>query len=148
MSTKTTLKIKRLDKTLPLPKYQTKGAVGFDLYARETIKIKPFTPTLVPLNTIVKIPEGYMLVIASRSSLPLKKGLMLANSIGIIDQDYCGEKDEIKALVLNFTKKSVTVRKGERIAQGLLVKIARPQIKEVEKMEKKSRGGFGSTGEK
>ena len=71
---------------------------------------------------------------------------MLANSVGIIDQDYCGEKDEIKALVLNFTKKTVVVKKGERIAQGILVKIARPEIKEVEKMEKKSRGGFGSTG--
>ncbi len=140
------LKLKRIDKSLPLPSYQTKGSVGFDLYARETVKIKPFTPTLVPLNTIAKIPKGYMLIIASRSSIPLKKGLMLANSVGIIDQDYCGEKDEIKALVLNFTKKTVVVKKGERIAQGILVKIARPEIKEVEKMEKKSRGGFGSTG--
>ncbi len=148
MPPKTLLKIKRLDKSLPLPSYQTKGAVGFDLYARETVKIKPFTPTFVPLNTIVKIPKGYMLLIASRSSLPLKKGLMLANSVGIIDQDYCGEKDEIKALILNFTKKTVIVKKGERIAQGLLVKIIRPQIEESENMERKSRGGFGSTGER
>ena len=73
---------------------------------------------------------------------------MLANSVGIIDQDYCGEKDEIKALVLNFNKKPVIVKKGERIAQGILVKIARPRIEEVEKMSGKSRGGFGSTGEK
>lgn len=148
MSNQITLKIKRLDKSLPLPSYQTKGSVGFDLYARETVKIKPFTPTFVPLNTIAKIPKGYMLLIASRSSLPLKKGLILANSVGIIDQDYCGEKDEIKALVLNFTKKSVVVKKGERIAQGILIKIARSKIKEMEKMAKKSRGGFGSTGEK
>lgn len=140
------LKIKRIDKTLPLPSYQTKGAVGFDLCARETVKIKPFTPTFVPLNIIVKIPKGYMLLIVSRSSLPLKKGLMLANSAGIIDQDYCGEKDEIKALVLNFTNKEVIVKKGERMAQGILVKIERPKIKEVDKMPKKSRGGFGSTG--
>ncbi len=140
------LKLKRIDKSLPLPSYQTKGSVGFDLYARETVKIKPFTPTLIPLNIVAKVPKGYMLLIASRSSLPLKKGLMLANSIGIIDQDYCGEKDEIKALVLNFIKKEVVVKKGERIAQGILVKIARPEIKEAEKMEKKSRGGFGSTG--
>lgn len=146
MSTKKVLNIKRIDQSLPLPSYQTKGSVGFDLYARETVKISPFKPTLIPLNTIVKIPKGYMLLLACRSSLPLKKGLMVANGVGIIDQDYCGEEDELKLQVINFTNKPVVVGKGERIAQGILVKIARPKIKEVKKMKKKSRGGFGSTG--
>ncbi len=140
------LKLKRIDKSLPLPAYQTKGSVGFDLYARETVKIKPFEPTLIPLNTIVKIPKGYMLLLASRSSLPIKKGLMVANGVGIIDQDYCGENDELKLLVINFTKKEVIVKKGERIAQGIIVKIEKPEFEEVEKMGEKSRGGFGSTG--
>ncbi len=148
MSTLKAVKIKRIDKSLPLPSLQTKGAVGFDLTARYTLKVKPFTPTLIPLNTIIKIPKGYMLVVASRSSLPLKKGLFLANGVGIIDQDYHGEEDEIKALVLNFTQKSVVVKKGERIAQGIFVKVAIPKFIEVDKMAPQNRGGFGSTDKK
>lgn len=148
MSTLKAIKIKRVDKSLPLPFFQTKGAVGFDLTARETITVKPAIPTLIPLNTIVKVPQGYMLIVASRSSLPLKKGLFLANGVGIIDQDYHGEKDEIKALVLNFTKKEVIVKKGERIAQGIFVKIEKPKFIEVEKMATQNRGGFGSTDKK
>ncbi|GBD34092.1 Deoxyuridine 5'-triphosphate nucleotidohydrolase [bacterium HR34] len=140
------IRIKRIDKSLPLPIYHTKGSVGFDLYAREDVKVPPFTPTLIPSNIICKVPKGYMLMIASRSSLPLKKGLMLANGVGIIDQDYCGQDDEIKIQVLNFTKKTVLVKKGDRIAQGIIVKIEKPKFKEVNKIKSKSRGGFGSTG--
>ena len=140
------LKIKRIDKTLPLPEYQTKGAVAFDLYARVETTIPPFKPTLIPLNIIVKVPSGYFFMLASRSSTPMKKGLMVSNGIGVIDQDYSGDTDEVMLLALNFTKKNVKVEKGERIAQGLLIKIA--QVKkfvEVKKMDKKSRGGFGTT---
>ncbi|GIW62848.1 MAG: deoxyuridine 5'-triphosphate nucleotidohydrolase [Patescibacteria group bacterium] len=140
------IKIKRIDKTLPLPEYQTKGSVGFDLYAREKTVVQPFVPCLIPLNIIVKVPKGYLFLLASRSSLPIKKGLLIPNGVGIIDQDYCGEEDEIKLQVVNFTQKDVIVEKGERIAQGILVKISRPNLIEVEQMNKKSRGGFGSTG--
>jgi dUTP pyrophosphatase len=142
------MKIKRIDKTLPLPEYQTHGSVAFDLYARVTIDILPFTPTIIPLNVVIEVPEGgYMLMLASRSSTPLKKKLMVANSVGIIDQDYCGDKDEIGLQVLNFSKENVRVEKGERIAQAMLVKIAKvEEFDEVEKMDEKSRGGFGSTG--
>lgn len=138
--------IKRIDTNLPLPIYHTEGAVAFDLLAREDTTVKPFKPTLVPCNVIVEVPKGYMLLLASRSSTPLKKGLMIANGIGVIDQDYCGPEDEVKAQVLNFTQKDVVVNRGDRLAQGLFVKIDKVEFNEVEEMSNKTRGGFGSTG--
>lgn len=139
--------IKLIDPTLPLPVYHTSGSVAFDLYARVTVAVKPLTPTIIPLNLVVKIPAGYMLLLASRSSLPLKKGLMVANGIGVIDQDYHGDKDELGLQVIHFTKKKIVVKKGERVAQGILVKIAKvTQFRKVKSMKVRSRGGFGSTG--
>ncbi|MEK7551635.1 MAG: dUTP diphosphatase [Patescibacteria group bacterium] len=140
------LKIKRIDKSLELPEYKTKGAVGFDLTARVETVVKPFEVTLIPLNIVVKVPKGYSLLLFSRSSTPGKKGLMVANGVGVIDWDYSGEEDEVKLAVLNFTKKQVKVEKGERIAQALIVKVLVPKFLEVKKMDLKSRGGFGSTG--
>ncbi|KKQ37088.1 MAG: Deoxyuridine 5'-triphosphate nucleotidohydrolase Dut [Candidatus Roizmanbacteria bacterium GW2011_GWA2_37_7] len=141
------LRMKRIDTSLPVPEYQTHGSVAFDLYARTTTTIKPFTPTIIPANIIVEIPDGYFLLLASRSSTPIKKHLIVANGIGIIDQDYHGDTDEIAMQVLNFSKEDVTVEKGERIAQAILVKIAKiDKFVEVQSMKKESRGGFGSTG--
>ncbi len=143
------IKIKRIDSTLPLPQYQTPGAVAFDLYARETVVINPWKPTIIPANVIIEVPEGYFLMLASRSSTPIKKNLMVANGIGVIDQDYHGDKDEIGVQVLNFSQENVIIEKGERIAQALLVQIAKVvEFKEVESIKKESRGGFGSTGSK
>lgn len=141
------LKIKLIDTSLPVPKYHTPGSVAFDLVARTQTIIKPFIPTLIPLNVIIETPDDHVLLLAARSSLPLKKGLMVANSVGIIDQDYCGENDEIGLQVLNFTRENVVVEKGERIAQAMLVKISKADAFTVVKtMSDKSRGGFGSTG--
>ena len=139
------VKIKRIDKSLELPEYKTKGAVGFDFYAREKTLVLPNETKLVPLNIIFKVPKGYVLFLVPRSSTP-KKGLMIPNSPGTIDQDYHGEEDELRLWVYNFSKKSVTIEKGERICQGLLVKVGIAKFKEVSEMNKKSRGGFGSTG--
>ncbi|CAN5163589.1 dUTP diphosphatase [soil metagenome] len=143
------IKIKRIDTTLPLPEYQTTGSVAFDLYARETVVITPWKPTIIPANVIIEVPEGYFLMLASRSSTPIKKNLMVANGIGVIDQDYHGDKDEIGVQVLNFSSEQVTIERGERIAQALIVQIAKvATFEEVESIKKDSRGGFGSTGNK
>ena len=139
--------IKLVDPTLLLPSYQTKGSVAFDLYARIDVRIKPWKPTLIPLNVIVEIPKGYMLLLASRSSLPLKKNLLVANGVGIIDQDYCGKDDEVALQVVNFSEKVVRVARGERIAQGILMRVDKvDKFKVKQKMSNTSRGGFGSTG--
>lgn len=139
------VRIKRIDKSLPLPVYETGGSVGFDLLARKEIVIKPNSIELIPANTIVEVPKGYSLIVASRSSTPRKHGLTKPHGIGIIDQDYCGNKDEVKIQMMNFTKKPVTIRKGTKIAQGLFIRTDRFEFEEVNQIKEKSRGGFGST---
>jgi dUTP pyrophosphatase len=138
--------IQRIDSTLPLPPYASNGAVGFDIVTRETTIIEPGTITLVPGNVIVKVPEGYALLIVPRSSMPRKKGLIMPHSIGVIDQDYHGENDELLVQVKNFTNEPVTVERGERIAQGVFVKVEQAEWHEVTSHGAETRGGFGSTG--
>ncbi len=137
--------IKRIDKDLPLPMYATQGSVGFDLYCREETEIAPRCIELIPANVIVQIPPGYMLMLTMRSSTPRRKGLLIPNGVGIIDQDYCGEGDELRVQVLNFREEAVTVKRGERIAQGIFIPIARVTWNEADEMGS-GRGGFGSTG--
>jgi len=142
------VKIQRIDKSLPLPVYETNGAVGFDLTARIDVSIPAGEIILIPANVIIETPKGYALIIASRSSTPRKKGLTLPHSIGVIDQDYCGPKDEIMIQVMNFTKNTVEIKKGEKIAQALFMRVDTLDFEEVENMENKTRGGFGSTDKK
>ncbi len=140
------VKIKRIDPSLPLPAYQTTGAVAFDLYSRQDMTIAPKTIALVPTNIIVEIPKGYMLAVAPRSSTPKKRGLLIPNGVGIIDQDYHGEKDEIMLQVYNFTDQETTITKGERVGQAAFVRVDQAEWEEVSEMKETSRGGFGSTG--
>jgi dUTP pyrophosphatase len=137
--------IKRIDTDIPLPTYATAGSVGFDLLCREDTEVAPRNLGLVPANVIVHTPPGYMLLITLRSSTPRRKGLLAPHGVGIIDQDYCGEGDELMLQVYNFRDEAVTVKRGERIAQGMFVPIARVNWNEVNDMGQ-GRGGFGSTG--
>ncbi len=140
------VKIKRIDLQLPLPQYETGGSVGFDLLARVETVVEPGKIALVPGNIIVEVPKSYMLVVASRSSLPRKKGLSTPHGFGIIDHDYCGPEDEIQVQVYNFTSEKIIIQRGDKIAQGVFVHIDTFDWEEVESMEKPNRGGFGSTG--
>ena len=139
------VKIKRIDKTLPLPEYKTGGAAAMDCYVRENITVAAYSVGLIPLNIVVKPPAGHFTVIAARSSLH-KSGLFLANGIGLVDQDYSGDNDELKAAVYNFTDKPVEIKKGDRIVQIIVLPFDGVQWEEVEKMDGESRGGFGTTG--
>ncbi len=139
------VKIKLVDKSLPLPQYHTSGAVAFDLYARHDLIIPPKEIARIPTNLIIAVPEGYMLYLKDRSSTAKKKGLIV--TAGVIDQDFHGPEDEILFQVYNFTKQEVLVKKGERIGQGIFIKIDRAEWEEVvEDIKSFSRGGFGSTG--
>ena len=138
--------LRRIDPTLPLPDYHSSGAAAFDFVTRETTVVAPQSLGLIPSNVIVQVPEGYALLVLPRSSLPRKKGLICPHSIGLIDQDYHGPRDEIFVQVQNVTDQPVTVERGERIAQGLFVKIDRAEFTEVDTLKEESRGGFGSTG--
>ena len=140
------IRLQRIDKGLPLPSYATVGSVGFDLLARETTVVEPGKIELVPANVIVEVPEGYMLIVASRSSTPKKKGLTPPHGFGVIDRDYCGPQDEIKIQVYNFSSEPVTVERGEKIAQGVFVRVDTFEFEDVDTIREESRGGFGSTG--
>ena len=137
--------ITRIDTNLPLPTYATPGSVGFDLLCRVLTEIAPRSLGLVPGNVIVHTPPGFMLLISLRSSTPRRKGLLIPHGIGVIDQDYCGEGDEIMLQIYNFRDEPVTVERGERIAQGMFVPIARATWNEASEVGQ-GRGGFGSTG--
>ena len=140
------VRITRIDKSLPLPEYHTKGSVACDLYSRIDITIKPKEVVRVPTNLIIATPKGYMFLLASRSSTGLKKGIMMVNGVGIGDQDFQGPEDEYQVAFYNFSNKKVMIERGERIAQGIFVPIQRASWEEVEKPKAKNRGGFGSTG--
>ena len=140
--------IKRLDKDLPLPMYETDGSVGFDLLCRESVTIAPQTVMLIPANVIIETPPGYMLMVTLRSSTPRKLGLLIPHGVGVIDLDYCGEGDEIQIQVYNFTDQPVTIERGDKIAQGIFVRVDIAEWSEVSEMGSETRGGFGSTDNK
>ena len=96
------IRVKRFDKDLPLPEYKTKGAAAFDFLARTEMTIAPKSIAYIPMNVAIEVPEGHTLLIAPRSSTH-KKGLLMANSIGIGDPDFRGDKDEYRAAYYNYT---------------------------------------------
>lgn len=139
------VKIRRLDKNITLPKYHTAESAAFDLSSNEDTTIAPKEIRLLRTGLIIEAPQGHFLMIAPRSSLP-RKGLVIPQSIGIVDRDFSGPEDEILLQVYNFTNRPVTVARGERLAQGIFLKVDRVEWEEVEATRKKSRRGFGSTG--
>lgn len=138
------LKVKLFDTNLPQPEYQTKGAVAFDLYARTTTVIPSGAVVKVPLNVAIELPPNHWALLAARSSLH-KTGLALANGIGVGDADFCGDNDEYQAALRNFSDQDVTVEKGQRIVQMIILPYTRVNLTVVEKLGNDDRGGFGST---
>ena len=140
------VRIRRLRPDIPLPRYETDHAAAFDLSAAEDVVVEPGRVALVPTGLVVEVPAGMFLGIFARSSTPLKRGLMVANGVGVIDEDYCGPNDELKVQVLNITDAPVTVTRGDRLAQGIVLPCPRIEWDEVDEMRVPTRGGFGSTG--
>jgi dUTP pyrophosphatase len=140
------VRITRLHDHVALPAYQTSGAAGFDLAASVAMTVQPGEVTLVPTGLVIEVPAGHMLGVFARSSTPLKRGLMVANGVGIVDSDYCGPTDEIKIEVFNFTSSPVEIRPGDRLAQGVIMPYVRAEWSESAAPARQARGGFGSTG--
>ena len=140
------LRIRRLDPTVSLPVYGTDEAAGFDLAAAHDLTIAPGQVALVRTGLIIEVPTGYFLAIFARSSTPLKRGLAIANGVGVIDPDYSGPTDEIMIQVHNFTAAEVRVARGDRLAQGIVLPAPRVMWEEVSALRESTRGGFGATG--
>jgi dUTP pyrophosphatase len=139
-------RIKRLRPHIALPAYQTSESAGFDLAASEDLTVQPGEVKLVPTGLVVEVPHGYFLGVFARSSTPLKRGLMVANGVGVVDPDYSGPADEVKIEVVNFTRRAVEIKRGDRIAQGIFIPCRQIDWNEVEAIRANSRGGFGATG--
>jgi dUTP pyrophosphatase len=139
-------KIKRIDHSVLLPQYHTSESAGFDIASSVDITVAPGAVIKIPTGLVIASPKGHFLLIAARSSLSFKKGLAMANGIGIVDPDYAGPNDEIHIIVHNFTDQPVEVKKGERLAQGLFLKTEQAQWEEVDQLRNVDRGGIGSTG--
>ena len=125
------------------PKHQTKYSAGADLHANETVVIKPNEIKLVGtgyfLPPIKFGGEDLVFMLCNRSSIAYKRGLIVANGIGVIDQDYC---DEIKVMFINLSCESRVIQKDEKIAQLVPMRYV-PGCFDV--VDCKRKGGFGST---
>ncbi|UCF64971.1 MAG: dUTP diphosphatase [bacterium] len=151
------IRVYRKDKSIPLPKRQTKGSAGLDVYSSQDVELWPGQATLVSTGLIIESPKDYYFKIFIRSGLAIKQGISLVNDVGIVDEDYCGPSDEVKiGLIRHFNPrdpqldKPFVIKKGSRIAQIIFDRNILPEIEWVEQEDSdfagKSRGGFGSTG--
>lgn len=139
------IRITRTSPDIELPQYQTPGSIAFDLASAEDVTIEPKSAFKVSTGLIIATPPGYGLFITARSSLFWKKGLVVTNGIGVVDQDFCGPEDLIKLSLWNPGDAPVIIQKGERLCQGFFLPIERAEWTEVTALGS-SRGGFGSTG--
>ena len=117
-----------------------------DLAAGEDVEVKAGELKLIPLGVAMRLPEGYEAIMAPRSSTFKKYGLLQANSIGVIDESYCGDGDQW--LFPAYATRDVTIPAGTRIAQFRIIR-HQPALcfEEVTALESEDRGGFGSTGD-
>lgn len=139
-------RIKKVLEGVELPKYHSLEAAGFDIAAGESVNIQPGEIKKIRTGLVIEAPEGHFLLLTCRSSLAMKKGLILANGVGTIDRDYSGPEDEVHIIVRNITQDVVSVSFGERLVQGIFLPVRQVEWLEVEKMDKQNRGGIGSTG--
>lgn len=132
-----------------LPIRKTKYSAGYDVESAEDCVIKPYhfgdKPTLVKTGLKAYMPADEYLMLCNRSSNPFKKGLVMANSIGIIDADYYGNPDNDGAFMYafyNFFDKDIEIKKGDIIGQAIFQKFF---ITDSDNADGKRLGGFGST---
>jgi len=144
----TKLFVKRLDPRVQLPAYQTPGAAAMDLAAllEEPLTVAPRALVSIPTGLAIALPDaGWVALIFARSGLGIKHGIALSNGVGVIDSDYRGE---IRVGLTNLSDMPYTIQPGDRIAQLMVVPVARAAVLELEELPDTARGagGFGSTG--
>lgn len=129
-----------------LPERSTKKAAGYDFYNPEEVIIEPNEIKYVKTGVKATFPEDIALLLLNRSSNPKKKGLELANGVGLVDADYYNNPDnegEIAFAFKNTKSEPVVLQPGEKLGQGMFVSYFTTIDDNV---EKERQGGFGSTG--
>lgn len=148
MSKAITLKLKKLDDSVPTPAYAKPGDAGLDLYAAQDASIDPGCREIISTGIAIAIPEGYAGFVQPRSGLAAREGLTIVNTPGLIDSGYRGE---IKVIALNTDlENTIQIKRGERIAQLVIQEVPVVTIDVVDELDATERGegGFGSTGKK
>ena len=139
--------IKKLNPSVQLPEYKTKGASGMDLVAflKNPVNVKSKTSSLIPTGISVAFSEKYEIQIRPRSGLAIKNNISVLNTPGTIDSDYRGE---IKVIIYNHGEKDFIINNGDRIAQMILAPVIKMELEEIDNLPETIRGedGFGSTG--
>lgn len=137
------------DKDIHLPIRKTKYSAGYDIEAAQDILIPSFkkgmAPTLVPTGLKAYMASDEVLYLYNRSSNPKKKGLILANSVGVVDSDYYGNIDNdghIMFAFYNIKDEDILIKKGEAIGQGVFSKYL---VVDDDSSDGERTGGFGST---
>jgi dUTP pyrophosphatase len=142
-----TVRLEPEGRGLPLPRYQSLQASGMDLLAacEKEVVIEPGERAAVSAGISIALPEGYEAQVRPRSGLALKKGLTILNAPGTVDADYRGP---VKVILINMGRESVTVMRGDRIAQMVVQPVVRAEWREAEELPETERsgGGFGHTG--
>ncbi len=132
---------------IPLPKYQTEGSAGMDLYAviKDEIVLMPGERKLIPTGIKIALHQGYEAQIRPRSGLAIKYGIGMLNSPGTIDSDYRGE---ICVILINWGQEPFHIKRGDRIAQMIVAPVSRVHWEPVSVLPDSTRGpgGFGHTG--
>lgn len=130
-----------------LPERSTKNAAGYDFFNPDTVVIQPGEIKYVKTGIKSIFPNDYALLLLNRSSNPKKKGLILANGVGLVDADYYGNADndgEIAFAFMNRLNEEVVIEAGEKLGQGMFVKFG--VVSNEGEVENERTGGFGSTG--
>ena len=139
--------IKKLNQSVQLPSYKTKGASGMDLMAfvKKSINLEPGKSCLVPTGLSVAFPEGYEIQIRPRSGLAAKNNISVLNTPGTIDSDYRGE---LKIILFNHGSENFIINNNDRVAQMVLTPIIKMELEETNELPEtiRGKGGFGSTG--
>lgn len=137
--------VRRLDPGLPLPGRAHPGDAGVDLFTVGAVSLAPGERATVGTGIAVAIPEGYAGLVAPRSGLARAHGLGIVNAPGVVDAGYRGE---IRVILVNHGAEPVSLSRGERIAQLLVVRVSVQEMLEVDELPPSERGagGFGSTG--
>lgn len=127
-----------------LPKYETMGSSGFDIRADKDYTIPINETVLIKTGFCIGVPKGYELQIRSRSGIALKNSVFVLNGIGTVDADY---RNEVGVILHNSGKNSFEIKKGDRVAQGVISPIFVARFHCVDELNETDRkGGFGSTG--
>ncbi|MCL1846770.1 MAG: dUTP diphosphatase [Coriobacteriia bacterium] len=138
--------IQRLYEDIPLPSYAYEGDAGLDLRAACDCTLPPGGRAPIPTGIKIAIPQGYAGFVLPRSGLAIRAGLSLVNTPGLIDSQFRGE---VTALAINHdTTESIIIKKGERIAQLVILPVPQVELVESVELDKTTRNekGFGSSG--